>query len=137
MRISKRKARRKAIEAGFRSKFEQEIAEWFAEEGINFKYEGMKVQYTVPETKKTYTPDWMLDACPGVIYESKGRFTSYDRQKMLLVRKSNPNLVIRMIFQNANVRISKTSKTTYADWCNKNQIEWCEWNGGLPKKWIK
>jgi len=137
MRISKRKARKKALIEGFRSNFEHDIAKYLDKNGIDFEYESLKLSYIVPETKHTYTPDWQINHDTSVVYESKGRFSAADRKKMLLVRKHNPNVVIRMIFQNSDVRISKASKTSYADWCNKNQIEWCDFRKGLPKTWLK
>lgn len=137
MRISKRHARKQALIEGFRSNFELSIAKWLESKGIPYQYEKLKLKYTVPETQRTYTPDWQITSTPDIIYESKGRFTSVDRKKMLLVRKSNPQITIRMIFQNASVRLSKKSKTTYAEWCDKNNIEWCEFKSGLPKAWVK
>lgn len=137
MKTTKRQARKKALIEGFRSNFELSIAQWLESKGIPFQYEKLRIKYTVPETQKTYTPDWQINQNPDIIYESKGRFTSVDRKKMLLVKKSNPEITIRMIFQNASVRLSKKSKTTYAEWCDKNQIEWCEFSKGLPRAWLK
>lgn len=124
MRTTKRQARKEALSLGYRSNFEFEIAKFLMREKIPFEYEKERVKYTVPETIKTYTPDWVVN---GVLYESKGRFTAVDRKKMLLIRDSNPGLTIRMIFQNSQVRLSKISKTTYAEWCEKNHIEWADW----------
>jgi hypothetical protein len=31
-----------------------------------------------------------------------------------------------MIFQNADAKINKRSKTSYAAWCDKFGIEWCD-----------
>lgn len=137
MRISKRHARKQALIEGFRSNFELSIARWLEAKGISFQYEKTRLKYVVPETQRTYTPDWQINQNSDIIYESKGRFTAADRKKMLLVRKSNPQITIRMIFQNASVRLSKKSKTTYAEWCDKNDIQWCEFKVGLPKSWLK
>ena len=137
MRISKRKARKEALINGYRSNFEFEIAKYLDREGIAFDYEKHKLSYIVPETKRTYTPDWELKGNEKIIYESKGRFSGADRKKMLLVRECNPDITIRMIFQNSDVRISKASKTTYADWCDKNGIEWCDFRRGIPKTWLR
>ena len=137
MRISKRLARKKALINGFRSNFEYEIAKFLDSRGIPYQYEKLRLHYIVPETKRAYTPDWIINENPDIVYESKGRFTSADRKKMLLVRKANPAVTIRMVFQNSDVRISKSSKTSYADWCNKNGVEWCDWRKGLPKGWLK
>ena len=49
-----------------------------------------------------------------IIIETKGRFVTADRQKMLLVKEQYPDLDIRFVFSNPNSRISKKSKTTYA-----------------------
>ena len=45
--------------------------------------------------------------------ETKGRWTSTDRQKMKNILASNPDIDLRIIFQNPNQKISKGSKTTY------------------------
>jgi hypothetical protein len=137
MRISKRRARKDALINGFRSNFEYEIAKYLDRNGVDFGYEELKLKYVVPETKRTYTPDWRINTDTSIVYESKGRFSSSDRKKMLLVRECNPNIIIRMIFQNPDVRISKASKTSYADWCDKNNIEWCDFRKGIPKGWMK
>ena len=129
--------RKEALAHGFRSKFEYDISKYLKEKGISYEYEKRKLKYTVPETIKSYTPDWQFADQSNVIYESKGRFTGIDRAKMLLVRESNPEITIRMIFQNSSVKISKNSKTTYAAWCDKNGIEWCDFRKGIPKIWLK
>jgi len=132
-----RRARKEAYANGYRSKFELDISKWFDKNGVKYEYEKCRIKYVVPETIKTYTPDWTLDGNYSVLLESKGFFTGKDRKKMLLVRESNPTLTIRMLFQNASIRLSKTSKTTYSDWCDKNNIEWCDWRKGIPKAWLK
>lgn len=139
--MSKRKARQGAYEAGYRSNFELRVAQWMTDNGINIPYEEVKLKYTIPEQVHTYTPDWTNE---NFIYEGKGFFTGKDRKKMLYVREANPDKTIRMIFQNARQKLSKVSKTSYADWCDKNNIEWAdfihdkerikEWMQPLPKK---
>ena len=132
-----RKYRQQAKKAGFRSKFEYDIAKYLEKNKISFKYEVCKLTYIVPETKRSYLVDWLIGDDPSFIYESKGRFTAADRKKMLLVKQCNPTKTIRMIFMNPSVRITKTSKVTYGDWCDKHGIEWCDWRKGLPKAWLK
>jgi hypothetical protein len=135
MRISKRQARKEALSKGYRSNFEYDIAKYLTALKVDFEYEKERIKYVVPETTKTYTPDWLIN---GVLYESKGRFTAVDRKKMLLIRNSNPDLPIRMIFQNSQVRLSKISKTTYAEWCEKNHIEWADWRDKRKiERWFK
>lgn len=124
---SKRFHRREAISKGYRSKFELDVSKWFTENKIEVLYEPCKVKYTVPESQHSYTPDFQIGANESILIEAKGYFSAADRKKMLHVIKSNPNITFRMILQNSSMKISKRSKTTYADWCDKNQIEWCDW----------
>ncbi len=43
-----------------------------------------------------------------------------DRQKHLLIKQQHPEKDVRFVFSNSRGRISKSSNTTYADWCLKN-----------------
>ena len=51
--------------------------------------------------------------------ETKGRWTTADRTKMKHVLQSNPGIDIRMVFQNPNQKLSKTSPTTYETFARK------------------
>jgi hypothetical protein len=124
MRISKRKARKEAIANGYRSKFELTFANKLKELGLKAEYESEKIHYIQPEKVRMYNPDWTIRK--GIYIETKGRFTATDRAKMLFVIKSNPFITFYMIFQNSNVTLSKVSKTTYGQWCDKNGIEWAD-----------
>ena len=53
--------------------------------------------------------------------------------KMLLVIKQHPEIDFRMVFYNANQKIKKGSKTSYADWCDKHGIKWA--NKYIPQEW--
>ena len=103
----------------YRSKFEQRLSERLLK--LGFKYEPLKLDYTVPETAHKYTPDFVKGK---LIYELKGRFTAQDRKKMKLLVEQHPEFKFVMVFQNPNIKINKNSKTTYAIWCEKNNIEW-------------
>lgn len=103
----------------FRSKFEERLSKHL--EYLGFKYEPIKVDYTVPESKHKYTPDFVRGK---LIYELKGRWTASDRKKMKLLVEQHPEYEIYMIFQNPNIKINKGSKTSYADYCDKNGIKW-------------
>ena len=56
-----------------------------------------------------------------------------DRKKHIWLKEST-DYDIRFCFQNSKVRISKQSKTTYAMWCDKNNIQWCDKE--IPKEWM-
>ena len=106
-----------ALLHGFRSGLEDEVAAYLKAEGIGYEYETVVIPYVKPERKHRYTPDFFLHN--GIIVETKGRWETTDRQKMALVRAQYPDLDIRMVFNNPNARISKTSTTTYAMACTK------------------
>ena len=87
--------------------------------GVSFQYESEKLSYTI---EHNYTPDFVL---PNYVYlEAKGYWDSADRRKILAVKKANPDADIRMIFQSPYNTISKRSKTTYAQWCDRHDIPW-------------
>lgn len=106
----------------YRSKFEQRLADRLLK--LGFVYEPFKVDYTVPETKHKYLPDFVRGR---LIYELKGRWTAVDRKKMRLLVEQHPEFEIVMVFQNPNVKITKNSKTSYADYCDKYGIKWMDY----------
>jgi hypothetical protein len=114
----------------YRSGLEKQIREELEADDVSFSYECLHIPYKV---QKTYTPDIVLEN--GIIIEIKGLFDSEDRTKHKLVRQQHPELDIRFVFQRASTKISKTSKTTYADWCRKNGFQWAE--KSIPRDWIQ
>lgn len=130
--MAKRSKRSVAIKLGFRSGFENEIYNQIASNGIDPKYESSKIPYIIPASNHTYTPDFELPN--EIIIETKGRFVASDRKKHLLIKKQHPNKDIRFVFQNSKARINKGSKTTYADWCEKNGFLYAD--KMIPKEWF-
>ena len=124
------KTRRVAVAAGFRSGFEQQVSLQLEKAGVEYEYETMRIKFTPKE--RMYKPDFILPN--GVILEAKGRFTGADRSKHDLIRKQHPELDIRFVFM-VNNTLSKVSKTTYTDWCDKRDIPWCIVN--IPKDWFE
>ena len=96
---------------------------------VKYEYESLKITYTLD---CTYTPDVVLPN--GIIVELKGFFRGSDRRKHLQLRTQYPHLDIRFVFQDANKKISKTSKTTYGMWASKNGITFAE--GYIPDSWL-
>ena len=54
---------------------------------------------------------------------------------MLLIIAQHPEIEFRMLFYNANQKIKKGSKTSYADWCDKHGIKWADKK--IPPEWIE
>ena len=116
---------------GFRSGLEEKIAQQLKENGIDPKFETIKLPYRV-EKNCTYTPDFPVGK--RIIIETKGRFQTADRMKMLLVQKQHPEYEFRFIFTNSKARISKVSMTTYGRWCEKNGFKYAD--KVIPQEWI-
>ena len=117
----------------FRSKFEETVYEDLSHREIKMEYEPFKIGYTVPEMYKKYTPDFVLDN--GIIIEAKGFWSTSDRRKHVEIKQQYPELDIRLVFENSNRKIRKGSSTSYAMWCDKNNIVFCD-KGIIPAKWF-
>lgn len=100
---------------------------------IPYEYESFKVPYITPATPHKYTPDFRLPN--GIIVETKGRFVTADRQKHLLIQAQHPELDIRFVFSRSATKISKASKTSYADWCEKHGFKYAD--KLIPLAWLK
>jgi hypothetical protein len=125
-----------AIKYGWRSGLEKSLADYLDERNISYEYEEHKLVYTVPERQAIYTPDFYVRTRTGklIIIETKGRFVTADRQKMLLVKEQHPTLDIRFVFSNPKSKISKKSKTTYAAWCEKHGFPYAA--KVAPEEWL-
>ncbi len=115
----------------FRSNYEKVVCNKLDEQNVPFQYETLNLHYEVSEQRK-YTPDVILPN--GIILELKGRFSTADRKKMLLVIAQHPDKDIRMVFQRHTNKLFKGSKTTYSQWCDKNNIKWAD--KVVPIEWI-
>lgn len=132
-RTSSAKLKEVGLREGFRSGLEEQVAAQLERLGIPVAFESIKIGYSVPERKARYTPDFPLPN--GIIIETKGRFLTADRQKHLLIKKQHPELDIRFVFSNSKAKISKTSNTTYADWCRKHGFQFAD--KLIPLGWVK
>lgn len=114
----------------FRSGLEEKVADLLVNLGVKYEYESTKVPYVI---QHSYTPDFILPN--GVWLECKGYWDSKDRKKIKSVLQQNPDIDLRIVFQAPYNTISKKSKTTYASWCEKNNIKWCTFSN-IPIDWL-
>jgi len=114
----------------FRSGLERQVAELLKQLNIKFEYESLKLQYTIPHD---YTPDFILPN--GVILEAKGYWSAEDRRKIKAVIAQNPNIDLRMVFMAPTKKISKRSRTSYAQYCEQRGIKWCSFKK-IPYTWL-
>lgn len=120
------------LKYGWRSGLEQAVNDQLLALGVPIKYEALVIPFTQPVKSRKYTPDYLLPNC--IIIETKGRFVTADRQKHLMVQQQHPHLDIRFVFSNSRTRISKQSKTTYADWCRAKGFLFAD--KLIPPRWI-
>ena len=119
----------------FRSKYEKAIygdipAKY--KRRVEYEPSDPTMRYTLP---KRYIPDF--DLGNGVYVEAKGYFKSADRTKMLRVRKENPGVDLRFLFQRANNRLTKSPNSMmYWEWAEKHSFEWSE-GTKIPKEWFR
>ena len=114
----------------FRSKLEESVAALLDQVGASYEYETHKVAYTIMHH---YNPDFILPS--GIMLEAKGYWDPEDRRKILAVVRDNPDIDLRMVFQAPFNKISKKSKTTYAQWCEKHGIKWAAVHA-IPIDWL-
>ena len=107
----------------FRSGLEERVADLLVELGVKYEYESTRVPYVI---QHNYTPDFILPN--GVWLEAKGYWDSK-------VIQQNPDIDLRMVFQAPFNTISKKSKTTYAQWCDKLGIKWTSF-ANIPIDWL-
>lgn len=122
-----------------RSGYEGKVSLALDRAGVEYTYESEKVPYVVPATKKNYIPDFRIVTASGrvLFIEAKGRFLPQDRKKTLLVRAQNPQMDHRILFMRNNT-LSKQSKTTYGDWCEKHGVPYAISSTGVPpESWYK
>ena len=122
--------KKKKTTSKFRSGLEEQVAKLLEGLGVTYEYESCKVPYTI---QHHYHPDFIL---PNHVHlETKGYWSAPDRRKIAAVKRDNPELDLRMVFQSPYNKISKGSKTTYAKWCEKHDIPWTHFHN-IPIDWL-
>ena len=122
--------KKKKTTSKFKSGLEEQVAKLLEGLGVTYEYESCKVPYTI---QHHYHPDFIL---PNHVHlETKGYWSAPDRRKIAAVKRDNPELDLRMVFQAPFNKITKGSKTTYAKWCEKHDIPWTSFHN-IPLDWL-
>ena len=116
---------------GYRSGLEATVQADLEQASIDAEYESIKIEWE-DLCYRRYTPDFLLPN--GIIIETKGLFTAEDRRKHTLVKKQHPHLDIRFVFSSSKRKLSKVSKTTYAEWCIKQGFLYADKK--IPEDWL-
>ena len=132
--------------ASYKSGLEDTVGKELEEKEIKFSYEPTwgKIQYIRPSEVHSYTPDFYIVTKSGksIIIETKGLWDSEDRKKHRLIREQHPDLDIRFVFTRSKAKISKKSKTTYADICEGKGrgpfkgMTWKYADKRIPDEWL-
>ena len=123
--------RKKRTNPNFRSGLEDKVAALLNDLSCSYEYECTKVPYVI---EHTYTPDFYLPH-KEIYLETKGYWDAEDRRKIRNVKQQHPELDIRMVFQAPYNTISRKSKCTYAQWCEKHDIKWTSF-AEIPLSWL-
>jgi hypothetical protein len=115
---------------GFRSGLEGQVAKQLTASGNQWTYESQSFDLLIP---RSYTPDFFLDN--GVVLEVKGYFDAEDRRLIKLFREQHPDVDLRMVLQKPHQKLTKTGRMTYATWCERYSVPWCE-GSLIPKSWL-
>ena len=122
--------KKKTKTSKYRSGLEERVADLLSGLGISYEYESKKISYVI---QHHYTPDFILPN--HTVLECKGYWDAADRRKIKKVKEDNPDLDLRMVFQSPYNTISKKSKTTYAQWCERHGIPWTHFHD-IPLDWL-
>ena len=125
-----------ALRLGYRSGLEHQVAKELDKLGVPYGYESEVIKYIKPVSTHKYTPDFILTKKDGskLYIETKGRFTSADRVKHRLIKEQYPELDLRFVFSRSKQKLSKTSKTSYAQWADRYGFKWADKE--IPKEWL-
>lgn len=110
----------------FKSTYEAETAKEFDKSGIEWEYESRRLPYLpkVAYYKIDFMLKWPWPENSYCIIETKGYFDPVSRAKMIQVCQQYPNLDIRMMFQNPNLKTNPDKKYTYTEWAERHNIPW-------------
>ena len=123
---------KKRTTSKYKSSLEKRFAELAQKLELNFTYESDKIPYVVPSH---YLPDFKI--APNRYVETKGYFSSSNRQRMLCFKEQHPEIDICFMFGNADNKLNAKSTTTYREWSLKHGFKCADIKDGLPKNWWK
>ena len=116
-------ARKQRKHGEFRCKLEEQVNQSLTDQGLAISYEKERFPYHL---KKYYTPDFLVK---GEMFdfwiEVKGYWPSDARTKFLAVIREHPTLPIFVALQKPTQKLSRSSSTSYSQWCEKYGICWC------------
>lgn len=124
------------MEGGWRSGLEVLTGKLMQDLNINYCFEGDVLIWVPLPIEHKYHPDFRLLTPDGephltregriLIIETKGRFMPDDMAKQLALKLQHPEADIRLVFQGAHKWFRKAKRMSYAGWCEKHGIKYCD-----------
>ncbi len=115
----------------YRSGFEASLAADLTSRGIKFKYEKERLEYTV---EHIYIPDFYLEDMHFVV-EAKGYLPPEDRRKLIAIKRANPDLDVRIVFQRDSKLSTGPCPLTHLKWAVKHGFPAAI--GVVPAEWLE
>jgi hypothetical protein len=136
-------AREIAKLVGMKSMGEVKCAADLQNRGVKYGYEVETFEYQ--HKPQHYTPDFVIPrkGQKNLYVEYKGKMTPDIRRKMIAIQRSNPDLEIAIVFENAKNNISKRRKkkdgtyntpTKYWQWAERKGFLWSEHT--IKEEWL-
>jgi hypothetical protein len=111
---------------GYRSMSEVRFAAHLKSARVPFKYEAEKLRYRYEE--QNYVIDFSVklphrNSSP-IHLEYKGKLDAQTRRKMAAVKKCNPDVDLRLVFERPNNKLYKGAKMRYWEWAERHGFKW-------------
>ena len=110
-----------ASSLGYRSMGEVRFAALLKQHGIPAKYESTTIKYQHKPQK--YTVDFSYHK-KKIHFEYKGVLDAATRKKMVAVKRCNPHIDIRLVFEKPNNKLYRGARMKYWEWAVKNGFKW-------------
>lgn len=113
-----------AATMGYRSMSEVRFAARLNANRIFFEYEGYNFLYQHEPQK--YTVDFTVKTSNGKLihFEYKGKLDNKERRKLKAIKKSNPTMDLRLVFEKPNNKLFKGARTRYWEWAVRSGFPW-------------
>ena len=110
---------------GYRSMGEVRYAANLKQNGLRFTYESDKVNYQYDPQK--YIVDFTIPIGTHdekIFIEYKGKLDGPTRKKMNAIKKSNPDIDLRIVFEKPNNKLYRGAKMRYWEWAERHGFRW-------------
>lgn len=141
-----------------RSGFEETVKKFLKKLKVKFEYEPLRIPYVI---EAEYIPDFVVfkkshkgkkaltinTLGDTFIIETKGILDASERHKLTAIKRSNPSLDIRLVFQADNYlsKLTKEQKLKKSEGIELKKMRYTDWAklhnfpcavGSVPQEWL-